>query len=103
MSDKPPSTSGTGSTGLFARIKRAFKGDPWSREEIHDFIRQPESDLDAEEISMLAGVLEVSETQAREVMVPRSQMVVINVEQGFDEILAIIIESGHSRFPVSPP
>jgi len=100
MSDKPPSTSGTGGTGLFARIKRAFKGDPWSREEIQGFIRQPESALDAEEISMLAGVLEVSETQAREVMVPRSQMVVINVEQDFDEILAVIIESGHSRFPV---
>ena len=100
MSDKPPSTSGTGGTGLFARIKRAFKGDPWSREEIHDFIHQPESALDAEEISMMAGVLEVSETQAREVMVPRSQMVVINIEQDVDEILAIIIESGHSRFPV---
>ena len=100
MSDKPPSISGTGNTGLFARIKRAFKGDPWSREEIHDFIHRPESDLDAEEVSMLAGVLEVSETQAREVMVPRSQMVVINIEQDFDGILAIIIESGHSRFPV---
>jgi len=49
---------------------------------------------------MLAGVLEVSETQVREVMVPRSQMVVIDIEQAFDEILALIVESGHSRFPV---
>jgi len=85
---------------MFARVRRALKGDPWSREELHDYIRQPETDLDAEEKSMLVGVLEVSETQVREVMVPRSQMVVIDIEQNFDEILAIIIESGHSRFPV---
>jgi magnesium and cobalt transporter len=100
MNDKPPSTSGTGSTGLIARLKRAIKGDPWSREEFQDLIQQPEFDLDAEEKSMLSGVLEVSETQVREVMVPRSQMVVIDIEQDFEEILAIIIQTGHSRFPV---
>jgi magnesium and cobalt transporter len=85
---------------LFTRIKRAIKGDPWSREEIQDFIQQSEIDLDAEEKSMLSGVLEVSETQVREVMVPRSHMVVIDIEQEFDEILSMIIDSGHSRFPV---
>ncbi len=100
MNDKPPSTSGTGSTGLIARIKRALKGDPWSREEIQDFIQQSEIDLDAEEKSMLSGVLEVSETQVRDVMVPRSHMVVIDIEEDFDDILKVIIESGHSRFPV---
>jgi magnesium and cobalt transporter len=100
MNEKPPSTGGTGSTGLIARLKRAVKGDPWSREEIQDLIQQTEIDLDAEEKSMLTGVLEVSETQVREVMIPRSQMVVIDIEQDFDEILAVIIQSGHSRFPV---
>ncbi len=49
---------------------------------------------------MLSGVLEVSETQVRDVMVPRSQMVMIDIEQDFNEILATIVESGHSRFPV---
>lgn len=100
MNDKPPSTSGKGSTSLIARLMRAFKGAPLSREEIQDFIQQPELDLDAEEKSMLYGVLEVSETRVRDVMVPRSQMVVIDDEQSFDEILSIIVESGHSRFPV---
>ena len=85
---------------MFTRIKRAFKGDPWSREEIHDFIQQSEIDLDAEEKSMLSGVLEVSETQVRDVMVPRSHMVVIDIDQDFDEVLSVIIQSGHSRFPV---
>lgn len=99
MNDKPPSTSGSGTPGLIARIVRAIKGDPWSRGEIQTFI-QSDVELDAEEKSMLAGVLEVSETQAREVMVPRSQMVVIDVEQPFAEVIALIVASGHSRFPV---
>ena len=101
MNDKPPSTSGTGSTSLITRLKRAFKGEPWSREEIQDIIQQSEADIDAEEKSMLAGVLEVSETQVRDVMIPRSQMVVIDIDEDFDEIIRVIVESGHSRFPVT--
>ena len=100
MNDKPPDTSDTGSTGLFSRVKRAIKGEPWRRDELQELIQQSGIDLDAEEKSMLAGVLEVSETQVRDVMIPRSQMIVIDVEQEFDEILAVIIKSGHSRFPV---
>lgn len=99
MNEKPPSTTGSGSPGLVARIRRAFRGEPWSRDEIQTFI-ESEVDLDAEERSMLTGVLEVSETQVRDVMVPRSQMVVIDIEDAFDEILSMIVESGHSRFPV---
>ena len=99
MNEKPPSTTGPGSPGLVARIRRAIKGEPWSRDEIQTFI-ESEVDLDAEEKSMLTGVLEVSETQVREVMVPRSQMVVIDIDDPFDATLKMIVESGHSRFPV---
>ena len=100
MNDKPPSTSGSGSASLIARIKRAIKGEPWSREEIQDIIQQSETDIDAEEKSMLAGVLEVSETQVRDVMIPRSQMVVIDIDDDIDEMIRVIVESGHSRLPV---
>jgi magnesium and cobalt transporter len=100
MNDKPPSTSGTGSTGIFKRVVRAIKGEPWSREEIHDLLQQAESVFDPEEQDMLTGVFEVAETQVREVMVPRSQMVVIEHDQSFDEMLELIIRTGHSRFPV---
>ena len=99
MNDKPLSTSGASAPGLVARIRRAFKREPWSRDEIQTFI-QSDVELDAEEKSMLAGVLEVSETQARDVMVPRSQMVVIDIEHEIDDVIELIIESGHSRFPV---
>jgi magnesium and cobalt transporter len=99
MNEKPPSTPVSATPGLVARIRRAFRGEPWSRDEIQTFI-ESEVELDAEEKSMLTGVLEVSETQVREVMVPRSQMVVIDIEDEFNDILAMIVESGHSRFPV---
>ncbi len=100
MNDKPPSTSGTGTSSLFARLKRAFNGEPWSRDEIQELIQQSSVELDPDERNMLAGVLEVSETQVRDVMIPRSQMVVIDLEQDFNDMLSVIIESGHSRFPV---
>lgn len=100
MNEKPPSTSGTGQTSLVARIVRAFKGEPWSRDEIQDLINQSDSDLDDEEKSMLSGVLEVAETQVRDVMIPRSQMVVIDINQDLEEMLKVIVDSGHSRFPV---
>ena len=79
---------------------RAIKGEPWSRQEIHDLLQQAESVFDPEEKEMLSGVLEVAETQVREVMIPRSQMVVIERDQSVDEMLTVIIDSGHSRFPV---
>lgn len=100
MNDKPPSTSGPGSAGLLKRVVRAVRGEPWSREEIHDLLQQAESAFDPDEQNMLQGVLEVAETQVREVMVPRSQMVVIERNQSLDEMLDVIVKSGHSRFPV---
>ncbi len=100
MNDKPPSTSGTGSTGVFKRVIRAIKGEPWSRDEIQELLQQAESVFDPEEQDMLTGIFEVAEMQVREVMVPRSQMVVIERDHSFDEMLELIIQTGHSRFPV---
>jgi magnesium and cobalt transporter len=100
MNDKPPSSGGTGSTGVFKRVVRAIKGEPWSREEIHELLQQAESVFDQDEQDMLTGVFDVAETQVRDVMVPRSQMVVIERDQSFDEMLELIIKTGHSRFPV---
>lgn len=100
MNDKPPSTNGTGQTSVLRRILRAIKGEPWSREEIHDLLQQAESVFEPEEQEMLNNVLEVAETQVRDVMIPRSQMVVIEQNMCLDEMLKVIIDSGHSRFPV---
>ncbi len=49
---------------------------------------------------MIERILQVSEMQVREVMVPKSQMVSIDKDSDLEEILPVVIESGHSRFPV---
>ena len=56
--------------------------------------------LDADEHAMLQGVLKVSETQARDIMVPRSHMVVVEQDEPPEVLLRTIVDSGHSRFPV---
>lgn len=56
--------------------------------------------ISADEVTMLSGVLKVSETQVREVMIPRSHMVIIERGAPKAEVIKTIVESGHSRFPV---
>jgi magnesium and cobalt transporter len=56
--------------------------------------------LDAEALSMIEGVLQVSETQVRDVMIPRSQMDMIDVADSPDGFIPYVIETSHSRFPV---
>ena len=100
MNDKPPSTNGSGKTGVFKRVLRAIKDEPLSRDEIHDLLQEDEGVFEPEEKEMLSGVLEVAETQVRDVMIPRSQMVVVEKEHSLEELLSVIIGSGHSRFPI---
>jgi len=100
MNDKPPSTVGSGKPGLLKRVIRAIKDEPLSRDDIQDLLQEDVDVFEPEEKEMLTGVLEVAQTQVREVMVPRSQMVVIERDQSLEEMLDVIISSGHSRFPV---
>ena len=58
------------------------------------------TDLSADELAMLQGVLEVSQTQVRDIMVPRSHMVVLERDDSLEDMLQTIIDCGHSRFPV---
>ena len=54
--------------------------------------------LDA--LMMIEGVFQVSEMRVRDIMVPRSHMVVVQEDLGVEEMLDIVANSGHSRFPV---
>jgi magnesium and cobalt transporter len=56
--------------------------------------------LDAEALSMIEGVLQVSETQVRDVMIPRSQMDMLDVTESPEKFIPFVIETAHSRFPV---
>jgi magnesium and cobalt transporter len=78
------------------------RGDIKSREEIVEFLAGflERGLLASDEFKMLQGVLQVSDTQVRDIMVPRSHMIVLAKDQAADEVLKVITESNHSRFPV---
>ncbi len=57
--------------------------------------------LDSDALSMIEGVMQVSEMQARDIMVPRSQMDVIDISETPDKFIPFVIETAHSRFPVT--
>ena len=86
----------------FGRLRQVIRGDTATREDLLQLLRdaRDRTVLDADELAMLEGVLAVSEMQVRDVMVPRSQMVVLERDASRDEILKTIVESGHSRFPL---
>ncbi len=86
----------------YGRLRRVLTGDAASREDLLDWLRDSHAQtvLDADELAMLEGVLGVSETQVRDVMVPRSQMAVLERDAPRDQLLKAIVDSGHSRFPV---
>jgi len=56
--------------------------------------------LDAEALAMMEGVIQVSERQVREIMLPRSQMDVIDISEPPEQFIPFVIETAHSRFPV---
>ncbi|HEX9208351.1 MAG TPA: transporter associated domain-containing protein [Steroidobacteraceae bacterium] len=84
------------------RLAETISGEPRDLEQLADVLADARDRglIDADVLQMLESVLEVSEIQVRDVMVPRSQMVVINRDDPVGKILPIVIESGHSRFPV---
>src|SRR5205085_1768740 len=86
----------------FERLSDLLIREPKDREQLMEVLRDAEDRdiLSAEMLSMIESVLQVSEMQVREVMVPKSQMVVIEKDSSLETILPIVIESAHSRFPV---
>jgi magnesium and cobalt transporter len=97
------SSSGhTGAGGWLRRLAESITGEPRDLEQLADVLADARDRglIDADVLEMLESVLEVSEIQVRDVMVPRSQMVVINRDDPVEKILPVVIESGHSRFPV---
>jgi magnesium and cobalt transporter len=84
------------------RITQTFSAEPQDREELLAVLREASERglLDAEALTMLEGVLEVSDLQVRDIMVPRAQMVCVQRDDLAATLLPVVVESGHSRFPV---
>jgi len=96
------SESGNAARSLLERLSHALLGEPATRTELVEILRDAAGRdlIDREALDMIEGVLQVSDMQVREIMVPRGQMDVVDFTRPAEEFLPIIIESGHSRFPV---
>lgn len=101
MSDEPPSSRPQEKSWL-RRLLDSFSQEPTSRAELLTIIKEAADRnlFDQEALHIIEGALEVSDQRVHDILVPRSQMVVVRIEETPEQFLPRIIESGHSRFPV---
>lgn len=96
--DEPESHKPT----LLERLSALLLREPEDREQLVKLLHgaYEKNLLDADALSMMEGVLQVSERQVREIMIPRAQMDVIDISQPPEAFIPFVIETAHSRFPV---
>jgi len=105
MNDGRPSSGDNGGErkSWLERLGQALQGnEPRGKEDIIEFLRDARGRhiIDGDVQDMLEGVLSVSDMQVRDIMIPRSQMIVVERDQSLEEFLPMVIEEAHSRFPV---
>ena len=98
--DRPPND--TSRRSWSTRIKQALTQVPTDSEQLLHTLRavRQKNLFDSDALAMIEGVLQVDDMQARDIMIPRSQVVVLARDASPDALLRTIVESGHSRFPV---
>ena len=84
------------------RIGAALSGEPTTREDLVELLRDVQADglIAADTLSMMEGALAVSDLTVGDVMVPRAQVVALPGTAPLRDLMAQVVESGHSRFPV---
>jgi magnesium and cobalt transporter len=87
---------------VFDRISAMLMREPESREQLITLLRScsERNLLDADALAMIEGALQVADMQARDIMVPRTQMDVIDIAESPAEFIPMVMETAHSRFPV---
>jgi magnesium and cobalt transporter len=103
--DEPPSRrddAEASSPSLLDRLSQALLREPTNRGELVSVLRdaQKRELLDRDSLDMIEGVLQVSEMQVRDIMIPRGQMHVVDKNQSPEEFLPLVIEEAHSRYPM---
>ena len=102
MNEDPGSTNGPTHKSWWDRLGHLFSGELRSRDELIDELRAAQTNglLTSETLGMVEGALKVTELDVDDVMIPRVQMVMIPASAPFKDVIATVVESGHSRFPV---
>ncbi|NIR84672.1 MAG: CBS domain-containing protein [Gammaproteobacteria bacterium] len=101
MADLPDSAQNTWSKWA-DRIGQLFGREPATRDQIVDILREAQQRdlLDQDSLDTIERVFQVSDLRVRDVMIPRSQMAVVERSAAPEEFLPVVIETAHSRFPV---
>lgn len=100
--DGSDSSSNGNKPTLLERLSTMLLREPEDREQLIALLygAYEHNLLDADALSMMEGVIQVSETPVREIMIPRAQMDVIDISQPLPQFVPFVIETAHSRFPV---
>jgi len=87
---------------LIERLSHFLLRGPEDREQLFELLKSSyeKNLMDADSLSMIEGVLQVSEMQVRDIMIPRSQMDVIDISHSPEKFIPFVMETAHSRFPV---
>ena len=87
---------------LIERLSHFLLRGPEDRTQLFELLKSSyeKNLMDADSLSMIEGVLQVSEMQVRDIMIPRSQMDVIDISHSPEKFIPFIIATAHSRFPV---
>ena len=95
--------SSTEQKSWLERITQIFAHEPKSRQELMELLRDAHENklLDSEALAIVEGAIQVADLQVRDIMVPRSQVISIKASASLRELLPIIIDAAHSRYPVT--
>ncbi len=95
-------SSSNGQRSWLDKLAHAFAQEPKNRQELFQLLREANRNklMDDDALAIVEGAIEISELKVRDIMIPRSQMVSIQVDQTPEQFLPAIIEAAHSRYPV---
>ena len=95
-------SSESGDRSWLEKVALLFSSEPRTREDLEDVLMVATENevIDEGARSIIEGAMQVSKMQTRDIMIPRSQMIVIKADQSLEEVLPQIIRSAHSRYPV---
>ena len=104
MQDYPPSVQPTENKphrSLFERLTAFISPEPENRSELLELLHDAHERnlIDADALSMIEGVFQVSDLAARDIMIPRAQMDVVDISKPIEEWMPMVLETAHSRFP----
>ena len=102
MGDRPSGDSRAGYKSQFERLLARLFRRTDDKEDLMEQLREAQEHavIDADAVSMMEGVMQVADLQVRDLMITRSQMDVIDIDDPLEKILQVVVSTAHSRFPV---